>query len=248
MKMKSSRGLLIILFIAVLGMSGCSQQVTVSETETKIEKESEADTTNETIKSKTSPETEKGLDITSLTIDGETVYLENLTLRDLVIFLQKAGYTCEVLGTKLEPGMSEWVSVTSRDDDDISLTIYNSKNEEITYGDCRIQSLYFSNPKEMSESIYVLNGLVNTKSDTQEVIQAFRDLGIEYNKKEPLPQTTAFAEEEIELPTINNTIVEETDFFIAKETFPTGQEAEIEIYKMSSGTRSIAISLPMIYD
>lgn len=226
--------------LAILGLSGCRAPSEEPEPRETIEVHK---TKEETTEKETTAAPPKGLAVSSLTLYGKTLYLETTTLRELVIFLQNAGYTCESLGAKLKPGEKKWVTLSSSEGADISLTIYNPQNEEITYSDCKISNfhIHILYPEKTTEDLYVLDGLVNTRSGDRDVAQAFEQLGIEYRKTDSLMPTTAGPDGSA--PPEN-----ESKIFIAAQPLTTGQEVQIEIDKLRNGARTISISLPILYE
>lgn len=239
--MKRFISLLLIGSLAILGLSGCSAPSEEPEPRETVEVHK---TKEEITEEETTASPPKGLAVSSLTLCGKTLYLETTTLRELVIFLQNAGYTCESLGAKLKPGKKDWVTLSSSEGAVISLTIYNPKNEEITYSDCKISDFYIPYPEKTTEDLYVLNGLVNTRSGDRDVAQAFEQLGIEYRKTDSLMPPTAAPDGSTTPTPAEN----ESKIFIAAQPLTTGQEVQIEIDKLRNGARTISISLPILYE
>lgn len=252
--MKVLKRFLIIGMIGVLGLTGCSaksfdrtDRIAKEETEKTEKKKTAAKEEKEDKEEKNEDKKKKGkadgTPVTSLTIDKTTVYLENLTLRELVIFLQKAGYSCDELDRKLGPNEKAYLEIENSDGDNaVEVSIYNPSNEEDISSNGKISRIRM---RKSEDDIYFLNGKINDKSKTRQIKNAFNDLEIEY-EEHYYGETTAYAPNG-SVPT-TAAIGEEDIPYWGKAKLPAGQEAVIEIDKSRDGWRSVTIELPLIYE
>lgn len=254
--MRVLKRFLIVGMVAVLGLTGCSSKeperidrkteaeadkAEKKKADKKEEKEEEQEK-EEKSEDKKNKSKAKGTPVTSLTIDTTTVYLENITLRELVIFLQKGGYSYDGLDNKIDPNAERNIEIKNKSGREVlRVDIYNPSNEEDIYSNCKIRAI---NMRENMSNIYFLNGKINTESKSKEIRKAFDNLGIEYEEDYLIAMTTAANGS---IPTTAEMGEEEMPYRGITE-LPTGQEVSIVIRGNVNEWRTVRIELPVIYE
>lgn len=234
----------------ILGVVGCSSNTSTPITQAPVTTKEEI-VKNKEIKETKEKQEEKGLAISSLTVEGKTIYLDKCNYSDLIKLMQKANDTEDDMGflsrdvepyDSLETNMMTGVT---------ELVIYNPTEETIKGANCKISRLSLSPGVDILDNIYFLDGKININSTEEEIEKAFEDLGVDY-KKNPTSDSLWSDEKTVVLNLSEVGALEVTNrnhYYEATCVLPTGHEISIEIPAMKPGYGAdITIRLPELLD
>lgn len=235
----------------ILGVAGCSSNTNTPTSQIPVETTKEEIAKNKEIKETEEKQEEKGLAICSLTVEGETIYLDKCNYSDLIKLMQKANNIEDDMGflaREVEPyGRLKTDMMTGV----TYLSIYNPTGETIKGSDCKVSGLELFPGFDIFDNIYFLDGKVNVNSTDEEIEKAFEDLGIVY-KKNPTSDSLWSDEKTVVLNLSGIEPFEVTNrnySYDATYVLPTGHEISFEIPAIKPGHGSkIRITLPQLLD
>lgn len=173
------------LILVVMGLTACTSSdkeasVPVGKVEGKNEgtdKNKASTEETETEPTTESTSTEEQYITTGITIGDETLYINNCTYKELIKFLQKAGYAGTVdMIQEVQPG--EHLGVNGKYSD---IWVYNTTDKTQKAGDCKVSRLDL-NIKD-SNTITIVNGSIDGYMTQTQVEQVLNDLGITFESE-----------------------------------------------------------------